>query len=309
MQRWPERARLDRAFEDGVASVALNARRPTKIVARVVDHDSREFIDGAIVRSVNERHHHHSVQRIQGGEERTLGLEASMDQMTLCFAARGYRPLELGPMALIPGQELRLGDVALEPLRQVTCHLVSPDGAAMRGVRHLSWSDPVTGPVRVETSAAGEVDFFIEASLPKAIEVKRRPGSRAPAQLVRPQWREGPGSRDCVLVVPRWRPVRLRLQGLGLDWRHGVNGVLVEDAVPSLGDPRAALECGAAHVSGEDVVVDLELPPGTWTISPSAPRFITFPHVDLVIEASQEESALDSLEFVVAARLGDDVPR
>ncbi len=305
VHRWPERQRLDQTALESGGSAAVNARRPTTIRARIVDQATLEFIDGALVRSVDTKHHHRMVQRILGGEERPIQLEASLDQVTLRFASTGYEPFELGPIALTPGQEVQLGEIALKPLRRVRCSLVRPDGAAVDGVHSLSWRDPMAGWTGVRTSRAGEAEMFVGAALPRsvAVDLGEVPNRNAPAQVVLTKTNE---AGECVLVVHRWRPVRLRLQGLGLPWRHGVESVLVEARGVPRGSRHRRAEFRWPKVTGEDVVFDMTLPPGTWVIDPTAPEFISFPQMEVVVPA---DDSYEAIEVTVRAQLGENVPR
>ncbi len=301
--RWPERQRLDQAALGSGQSVAVTARRPTMVTARVVDAITGEFLHGALMRSVDSRHQHRSFQRAWKGEERQLRLESSLDQITLRFVCTGYEPLDMGPIALAPGDEVRLGEVALKPLRRVPCRVLDQNGARVRGVRRLSWKDPVAGWTNLLTSESGDAEIFAGVEPPKVVVVGDVQGSSSPPQRVRTQWNE---AGECVLVVQPWRHVRLRVQGLDLEWRRGLGEVVVEAQGPPVVDRHRRASFTSPRTDGQDVVFDMDLPPGTWMVRPVAPEFVAFPSVAVEVPRG---SAAEPIEIATRAQLGSEVAR
>jgi RNA polymerase sigma-70 factor (ECF subfamily) len=303
LARWPERQRLDQAAFESDASVAVSARRPSIITARVVDGVTGELIDDALMRSVDTRHQHRSFQRPWKGEGRRLQLECSLDQITLRLMSHGYEPLDIGPIALVPGEEVELGDVALWSLSPVPCRLVEPGGKPLLGIRRVRWNDPVAGWAHAFTDESGEAEIFTGVEPVRYAVVGDVQGSSAPPQRVRTRWNE---AGECTLVVQPWRQVRLRIQGLELRWRTGVGEVLVEAQGASAHDRHRRATFTSPRMEGEDVIFDMSLPPGTWVVRPAAPEFVSFPEVEVTVPRA---SAGSPLEVATRAQLGSGVAR
>ncbi|MEM8710030.1 MAG: hypothetical protein AAGG01_03690, partial [Planctomycetota bacterium] len=301
VREWPERERRDRPSLEEGEPAALVARRPSKVVARIVNAASGEFLPDAAAVSVDAEHRHYGRQRVLRGEESPMELTSSMDQLTLRFACTGYESHVVGPLALPPGETVDLGTVELTPLKRVPCLLVRPDGSAVTGVHALSWTSPKGGWTRVKTSEAGEVEIFIGESLPERILVKQREGSNDPMQVVSPRIADG---GRCEIVVEEWRRVRVRVQGLELPWGHAMERIRVEgETLPSDVDPiRSTIWWPSSD--GADMIFDTRLPPGRWTFSPADPEAVRFPAASVEVDGPG-----DPLEILVTADLGDRLER
>ena len=199
-------------------------------------------------------------------------------QASLRFEARGYEPLELGPIQFDAGETVDLGQVSMIRRDALRVRLYRPDGqpgtygrSARVPGQELQGLD-LDPEIRTEVEVSPGGEFLLDHALAGARRVllsERKWDPWSACQVLVLEAGDGEGRRA---TVQPWQQVQFRLSGLSGPALYAADRLLVTDTAGlcpvALTSPEASSTTHAFH--------RLSMPPGRWVIAPAPGGSVTF---------------------------------
>lgn len=226
-------------------------------------------------------------------------------QASLRFEARGYEPLELGPIEFCASETVDLGQLSMTRRDALAVQLYRPDGEPAKGTRmvkvpdvELSGRELPPGTL-TEIAVAPGGDFLLDHALGNVATLvvsESNWGSWLASQRVTLERDQEGGLRATLL---RWQYVELRLTGLSGASLFASDNLVVKDAAGLCPSVSAHHEASSTLHS----VYRTRLAPGRWVVTARPGSPVTFDPLEFEItelEDSQELTVID-----IAARPRD----
>ncbi len=299
VDEWPERGQQGKGAEEG-SSPSLNERRPSTVLARLVSDADGAFLESAKAETVSEGvPGRWSYQRRWKGEERPVELSLSTETVTLKLHHVGHYPKEVGPFTLSPGVTTDLGDIRMDPLDKISCRLETQDGSPSGPGFLVERRDPEAGWAQLKPDAEGRFDLFVGSAGPSALRIRHKAGSNDPACVAHPELLPDGTAR---VVIPEWRPVRVRITGLPAPYCYGMQRLKLVRSTDIGDENPVATIYNFPQLDGSDLVFACRVPPGRWTVVPATPAFASFPPTAVLVEPTDPSLTAEGEPIKIAIR-------
>lgn len=199
---------------------------------RVTSEESGEPIEGLRVRKVGDKGSHFIANSRNGN----VSIRAQSDSITCKLTHRLFRDLHMGTIDVVRESTVDLGQVSMQPLRQIRCQLLDVRGEPLRDRRSIWFEDPELGGRRALCERDGSFVIAVASEAPSVLRIGGPSGvgsqvSMVPLIPAGPSFGHPEGSPySWVCTVPDWIEIQLQVTGLALDLRGTRTSLLAEDS-------------------------------------------------------------------------------